>query len=953
MPTLARTLILYALLTLSPLAAQTPDFTPITTRVQSLVASAGIPGAAVLIVRNGEPIYSQAFGSYTLEQRVPIASASKWLSAAVIARLVDRGVMRWDDRVERYLPNAPADKRPITLRQLFSHTSGLSAAAAFCLSDPTASMQPCVDNILATPLLYAPGRGFVYGGNSMQVAGRMAEIASGQRWDDLFRAEVAGPLGLTQTDYGFFSSAPGYLYVSNPRIAGGARSTLRDYGRLLQAVLERGSVNGSQWLSPGLIDQMAEDQTRGAPVIDTPLPGALGYGIGQWIEGVDSGGRASLLSSPGAFGFYPVVDHAADFAGVFLVNSDLSTVSGAVTAMWADVRTILNTQAPQLPRLIVANGSGGGLVATDSVVDAFAQAPGETRLFARWRGDAPMLADPRAWHAPLTTSSRASTLIAEFITIPSALVTITGEINGSRYRQLIPASPRGLVFSFHGSGGSGDLPFTKSEAKVATRLLLSRGFGVVGLDSSNRVDRQWNPQFALGNPDVVNVQGIIERLRAAGTISASTPIYCEGTSNGGGFCSRISALLGFRAQSLMIADGIEPIMAQTPVPTIWTLGRNDPTLAPGYLERAAQSAAGMGTRGIANELNIVEPSPVYPERFARIDGISVDDSTSLVASLRATGFLDATGRVIRDPRGNALDAIIPATLRGNSGEIVSQLELAAAAHEYYSDHAHRVVHFFEAQLAANYTGLWWKADEPGWGLSLAHQGSSLFPTWYTFGPDGRPTWYVGGVLTAQPDDSFRGPAYQTTGRRFDQIAGDVSAVATEVGGFSLRPLADGGLEFTTTIGTVQQTRRIERTRFGRQPACRFKEGSRSDGANRSDIWWNSNESGWGLYLSEQDRTLVVTWYTYGTDGQPMWLLGALTRDAQGAFAGALTRPQAGTPFDRINGPATGFPVPTVGSARVEFVDGERAVFRYTLDGISQAKDIERLVYAGPGLSDCQ
>jgi CubicO group peptidase (beta-lactamase class C family) len=953
MPTLVRTLLLYALLTLSPLAAQSPDFTPVTTRVQSLVTTARLPGAAVLIVRDGEPIYSQAFGSYTLEQRVPIASASKWLSAAVIARLVDRGVLRWDDRIERYLPTAPADKRAITLRQLFSHSSGLSGAAAICISIPAASLQSCVDSILATPLLYAPGRGFVYGGNSMQVAGRMAEIASGQRWDDLFRAEVAGPLGMTQTDYGFSSSAPGYLEVSNPRIAGGARSTLRDYGRLMQAMLERGSVNGTQWLSAALIEQMAEDQTRGAPVIETPLPNAPGYGIGQWIERVDAGGHASLLSSPGAFGFYPVIDHAAGFAGVFLVDSDLATVSSAVTAMWADVRTILTAQAPQLPRLIVANGSGGGLIAAGSAVDAFAQAPGEARIFARWRGDSPMLADPRAWHAPLTTSSRASTLTAEFFSIPGSLDTTTGNINGSRYRQLIPANPRGLVFSFHGSGGSGDLPFTKSEARVATRLLLSRGFGVIGLDSVNRVDRQWNPQFALSNPDVVNVQGIIEHLRTAGTIGASTPIHCEGTSNGGGFCSRISALLGFRAQSLMIADGIEPIMAQTPVPTIWTLGRFDPTLAPGYLERAAQSAAGMSARGIVNELNIVEASPVYPERFARIDGVSVADSTALVASLRSAGFLDASGRVIRDPRGNALDAIIPAALRSRSGEIVAQMELAAAAHEYYSDHAHRVVHFFEAQLAPNYSGLWWKADEPGWGLSLAHQGSSLFPTWYTFGPDGRSTWYVGGVLTPQPDGSYRGPAYRTTGRRFDQIGGNVGAVATEVGSFSVRPLGDGGLEFTTAIGNVQQMRRVERIRFGRQPACRFKEGSRSDSANRSDIWWNPNESGWGLYLTEQERTLVVTWYTYASDGQPMWLLGALTRDAQGAFAGDLTRPVSGTPFDRINGAATTFPVPTVGSARVEFVDGERAAFRYTLDGVSQSKDIERLVYAGPGLSDCQ
>ena len=96
MPIVARFLMLLVVLTLTPLAAQTPDFTPVTTRVQNLVTSAHLPGAAVLIVRNGEPIYQQAFGNYTLQQRVPVASATKWLSAAVIARLVDR-----DDQVHR------------------------------------------------------------------------------------------------------------------------------------------------------------------------------------------------------------------------------------------------------------------------------------------------------------------------------------------------------------------------------------------------------------------------------------------------------------------------------------------------------------------------------------------------------------------------------------------------------------------------------------------------------------------------------------------------------------------------------------------------------------------------------------------------------------------------------------------------------------------------------------
>lgn len=932
-------------------SAQSLNFAPVSARVQALVQQQNLPGASVLILRDDSTLYEQAFGGYTLQTRVPIGSASKWLSAAVIARLVDRGVMRWDDRIDRYLPDAPADKRAITLRQLFSHSAGLPGESNGCLGNINLALQDCVNEILALPLAYPPGQGFAYGGLSMQVAGRLAEIASGQRWDDLFRAEVATPLGLTQTDYAFFSTVPGYVAVSNPRIAGGVRTTLGDYGRFLHAILARGANQGQSWLSPALIDQMAEDQTRGAPILSTPLPGAYGYGIGQWRERVDSQGRALLLSSPGAFGFYPVIDRELGYAGIFLTRNSLSNVATEVQALWVDVGTILRQSTPQPPRLLLQQGYGGGWLAPGSRVSIAAEAPG-TRMLVGWRGDSPQLADPRAWHAPWTQAERPATLTAQFQPAP-ALNPVLDSINSARVRYQLPSSVRGLVFSFHGSGGSGDLPFSKTEAQVSTRLWLSRGFGVVGLDSVDRVNRQWNLQLSLSNPDVVNVSGILTRLRALGLISQSTPIYCEGSSNGGGFCSRVSALLGMRAQSLMIADGVEAILAQVPTPTIWTLGRNDPTLTPGYLERSQASADSLAARGVAWERNVVEPTPVYPERFARIEGISLSDSIALSSSLRTAGFLDASGYVIQDPRSNALDALIPTTLRAYTGEIVGQMEAAYGGHEYTSDYAHRVVHFFEAQLAPNYTGLWWKLDEPGWGLSIAHQGNSLFPVWYTFDRDGRPAWLVGGALVPGSDGVFRGPAYRVSGTPYSQINGPVQTESTLAGSFALQPGSDGSLSFSSEIDGIRQTRRIERTRFGRLPACRFSSESRALGANRSDIWWNPREPGWGAFLAEQDQTLVLAWYTFGPDRRPIWLLASLARDVEGRYRGALTRPTSGTPFDLINGAATAFPVPAVGEASIEFVDGQRGLLRYRLDGVEQTRDLERYVYAGPTQSDCQ
>lgn len=935
--------------------AQTVDYSGVTTRVEQLVAAAPLPGAAVSLIRDDEVVYRRAFGSYGVGQRVAIASATKWLSGAVILRLVDRGVLRLDDPIGRWLPEAPADKQPITLRQLFAHTSGLPGSEVACIGDAGTTLAACTAQILAQPLAAEPGTRFAYGGNSMHVAGRIAEIATGQRWDVLFRTEVATPLGLTATDYGFSSTAPGLIDVTNPRIAGGARSTLDDYTRFLTALLARGrGPDGSIWLSPALVDQLEADQVRGASIASTPLPEAAGYGIGVWRERLDAAGRATRVSSPGAFGFYPVLDRAGGWAGVFLTQNLLRNVQTPVQSLWDHVQGLHTADGPPTPRLRVEGAAlGGGPTSAGAIAALFARAPTATERFQGWVGDGPALADPRGWRQDLPMPARDLTLAARFETLPALPAPLEDSVNGSRYRWLLPVAPRGLVFSFHGTGGSGDLPFRKAEARRLTQLLLARGFGVVGLDSVNRVDRQWNPQFALGNPDVVNVQAILSRFRADGRIGADTPLFCEGTSNGGGFCSRISALLGFRGQSLMISDGVQAVLAQARVPTFWTLGRNDSVLAPGAIDRARAAAESFASRGVPAELQVVEPSPVYPDRFARVEGVSVEASRTLVAQLTAAGVLAADGRVLRIPSAAELRALLPAALEPQSAEIAAQLQIAAAEHEYFGDVGHRVVHFFEAQLAVDLSGLWWQPEQPGWGLSIAMQGGRPLPAWYTYDSDGRPQWLLGEALTRGADGVWRGALLRYRGTPFAQIRGDAAAQGTGVGSVRIALREDGALDFGWTLGSQSREQRVERLRFGRVPACRQTAEGRALSANRSDLWWSPRQPGWGVWLAEQDRTLLVVWFTYATDGAPMWLLGQLARDAEGRFRGGLTRPASGTPFDRISGPATSFPVPTIGSAELVFVDGERAALDAIVDGVQVRHDLERFVYAGPERSDCQ
>ncbi len=340
---------LAALLALAPFglaAAASADYSQADALVQELVAGVPLAGAALVVAGDGGVLHEARFGTYSVNTRVPIASASKWVSAVAIARLVDEGLLAWDTTVGSLMPEVPADKHPITLRQLFSHTSGLAGGEAGCLGNQNVTLAACAAAILAAPLARAPGICFSYGGGSMQVAGRLAELATGQSWDALFVQRVATPLGLTATDYAFNSTAPGYVTVPNPRIAGGVRSNARDLARLAQLFAQGGQFGGKQLLAPATIAFMMADQTGGVPYASNPDPTSHGYGIGLWRNRVDGGPIAREVSSPGAFGTWPWFDRDTGVGGVLLVLNVLGNVEPTARRLTAAVRAAAGDGGP-------------------------------------------------------------------------------------------------------------------------------------------------------------------------------------------------------------------------------------------------------------------------------------------------------------------------------------------------------------------------------------------------------------------------------------------------------------------------------------------------------------------------------------------------------------------------------------------------------------------------------
>ena len=302
-------------------------------------------GCALVLVRDGDVIYRKSFGRYTPERVVPVASASKWLSGAVIMALIDEGKIRLDDSVSRYLPEFTGDKADITIRQLFSHTSGLPPEAP-CRNNRRTSLTACAREMAQLRLRAAPGQEFHYGGVSMHVGGRIAEIVSGNSWNELFVNKIARPLGMARTD--FFAYGP----TANPRPAGDARSSADDYAKFLMMLLNDGSMGHTRVLSAQSVAELHKDQTGGARIaytiyekhlrLDPSLPLAR-YGVGVWRERVDgTSGELLDASSQGALGFCPWIDFERSLGGVLSTQSSFSRVTPVYLELKKELRQILH-----------------------------------------------------------------------------------------------------------------------------------------------------------------------------------------------------------------------------------------------------------------------------------------------------------------------------------------------------------------------------------------------------------------------------------------------------------------------------------------------------------------------------------------------------------------------------------------------------------------------------------
>ncbi len=279
-------------------------------------------GCAFILIQGDRVIHRGAYGSFTPDKVVPVASSSKWISGGVVMALVDAGRISLDDPASRYLPSFTGKKADITIRQMFSHTHGLKGNVRDHLYNTSLTMEEAVHRIADCELVADPGTALYYGGIGMQAAGRICEITTGKPWADLFRETIGDPLGMDSTDY--FGLGP----TENPNVAGAVRTCVDDYGKYLTMLLNRGVYQGRRILSEEAVATMLANQSGDVPILRhayeglhavDPALASAPYGIGCWLEDFDPDtGRTTAITSGGGFGCMPFLDLERNVAGVLL-----------------------------------------------------------------------------------------------------------------------------------------------------------------------------------------------------------------------------------------------------------------------------------------------------------------------------------------------------------------------------------------------------------------------------------------------------------------------------------------------------------------------------------------------------------------------------------------------------------------------------------------------------------
>jgi CubicO group peptidase (beta-lactamase class C family) len=339
------------------------DFAALDPIVQRFVDERRLNGAGLVIVqRDDGVVYEHYWGEFDHDRISLIASSSKMITAGVLLRLHDDGLLDIDAPVADAV-DWGAGNPAITPAQLISNSSGLVGLLPDpgygpyrCQFHPVGSMQDCAAAIFTTPDddadIAPPDTEFRYGGAQWQVAGAVAEAVSGKSWADLIDEIYVRPCGLETLGYnnqwnqidasGFdypraFEGDPSTLQpTDNPNMEGGAYLAPGDYAKLLLMHLRGGMCDDNRVLSEAALERLHADR------IDDAYGGSVGadtgYAMGWWVD--RKNGR---IRDPGAYGAVPWLDLEDGYGAFLVLEADSFTGAELAGQLYDPIELAVNS----------------------------------------------------------------------------------------------------------------------------------------------------------------------------------------------------------------------------------------------------------------------------------------------------------------------------------------------------------------------------------------------------------------------------------------------------------------------------------------------------------------------------------------------------------------------------------------------------------------------------------
>ena len=337
--------------------------------MRALVDDGKLAGVTTLVARHGKVVSLDAYGVQDLTTKKPVmrdtifrlASMTKPIVGVAMMMLWEQGKWALDDPVARHIPEFAGLKvstpngevpqtRPMTMRQLMSHTAGFDVSAGYAKANLSESnLQGMIDKLAKLPLAAQPGSDWRYG-PSVDIQGYIVEKLSGQPLDAFLRTKIFDPLGMKDTGFWVDASKVDrvtsvFTYGPEKRLipatpsrdasskpvflsgSGGLLSTTDDYFRFAQMMLNGGEANGKRFLKSSTVELMRTNVLAEGVMVDTFGPGQPGLGFGLDFAIVmdptaanTPEGRGSFYWG-GAFGTWFWIDPANDVVVVGMMQN--------------------------------------------------------------------------------------------------------------------------------------------------------------------------------------------------------------------------------------------------------------------------------------------------------------------------------------------------------------------------------------------------------------------------------------------------------------------------------------------------------------------------------------------------------------------------------------------------------------------------------------------------------